>query len=78
VITRLDRHLTVPIDHAADLLDTLDLLAEVLRYAGDELREDIADRYQPGTYDHLIETIDAHAGELRRAAGPGPHRTVTR
>src|SRR5262249_49497913 len=57
VITRLDRHLTVPIDYAADLLDTLDLLSEVLRYAGDELRHDIVDQYQPGTYDYLIETV---------------------
>ena len=47
MITTLNAHLAVPIDYAADLIDTLDLLAEVLRYAGDELREDIADRYQP-------------------------------
>jgi len=78
VITRLDRHLTVPIDYAADLLDTLDLLAEVLRYASDELREDIVDRYQPGTYEHLIGTVDAHAGVLRCATSPDQPRTVTR
>ena len=57
MITRLDRHLTVPIDYAADLLDTLDLLSEVLRYASDELRHDIVDHYQPGTYEYLIETV---------------------
>jgi hypothetical protein len=76
MITKLDGHLAVPIDYAADLLDTLDLLAEVLRYAGDELRDDIVERYQPGTYEYLIETVDAHAGALRRATGPG-RRTVT-
>jgi hypothetical protein len=73
-----DAHLAVPIDYAADLIDTLDLLAEVLRYASDELREDIADRYRPGTYQYLIETVDAHAGVLRRATSPGQPRTVTR
>jgi hypothetical protein len=78
VTTNLDAHLTAPIDYAADLLDTLDLLAEILRYASDELREDIVDRYQPGTYQYLIETIDAHAGVLRRATSPGQPRTVTR
>ncbi|HYS41573.1 MAG TPA: hypothetical protein VEO01_38645 [Pseudonocardiaceae bacterium] len=78
MITNLDAHLTVPIDYAADLIDTLDLLCEVLRYASDELREDIVDRYQPGTYEYLIETVDAHAGALRRATSPGQPRTVTR
>jgi hypothetical protein len=78
VITNPDGHLTVPIDYAADLIDTLDLLSEVLRYASDELREDIIDRYRPGTYEYLIETVDAHAGVLRRATSPGQPRTVTR
>jgi hypothetical protein len=72
-----DGHLTVSIDYAADLLDTLDLLSDVLRYAGDELREDIVDRYQPSTYEYLIETVDAHAAVLRRATSPGQPRTVT-
>jgi hypothetical protein len=78
VITNPDGHLTVPIDYAADLLDTLDLLSEVLRYASDELRHDIVDHYQPGTYEYLIETVDAHAGVLRRATSPTQARTVTR
>ena len=78
MITRLDQNLTMPIDYAADLLDTLDLLSEVLRYASDELRHDIVDHYQPGTYEHLIETVDHHASVLRRATSPGQPRTVTR
>jgi len=78
VITRLDRHLTVPIDYAADLLDTLDLLSEVLRHASDELRHDIVDQYQPGTYEYLIETVDHHASVLHRATSPGQPRTATR
>ena len=78
MITNPDGHLRVPIDYAADLLDTLDLLSEVLRYASDELRHDIVDHYQPGTYEYLIETVDHHASVLRRATSPGQPRTVTR
>ena len=70
MITRLHRHLTVPIDYAADLLDTLDLLSEVLRYASDELRHDVVDHYQPSTYEYLIETVDHHADLLRHATSP--------
>jgi hypothetical protein len=78
VITRLDRHLTVPIDYAAELLDTFDLLGEILRYASDELRHDIVDHYQPGTYEYLIDTVDHHASVLRRATSPTQTRTVAR
>jgi hypothetical protein len=77
VIAKPDGHLAMPIDYTADLIDTLDLLCEVLRYASDELREDIIDRYQPGTYEDLIETVEHHAGVLRRATSPGQPRTVT-
>jgi hypothetical protein len=87
VIANPDGQLTVPIDYAADLLDTLDLLGEVLRYASHELRHDIVEHYlrheivedyQPGTYEHLIETVDHHASVLRRVTSPGQPRTVTR
>jgi hypothetical protein len=78
VTTNLDAHLTVPIDHAADLLDTLDLLGEVLRYASHELRHDIAEHYPPGTYEDLIDTVDHHAGLLRHATSPTPTPGVTR
>jgi hypothetical protein len=67
VITRLDGHLLLPADLAAGLLELLDLLDEVLRYGSDELRADITDRFHPRMHAHLIETIDAHAGLLRRA-----------
>jgi hypothetical protein len=77
MITRLGGHLTVPIDHAADLLDTLDLLSEILRYASDELRHGIVDHYQAGTYEDLIETVDHHAGLLRAATSPTRPQTVT-
>jgi hypothetical protein len=77
VITKLDGHLAVPTDYATNLIDILDLLAEVLRYAGDELREDVAARYQPGTYQYLIEPLDSHTGPLRRATSPTRRRTVT-
>jgi hypothetical protein len=67
VITRLDGHLLVHPDHAAQLRELLDLLDEVLRYGGDDLRADIADRFHPGMHAHLIETIDTHAGLLHHA-----------
>lgn len=67
MITRLDGHLLMRPEHATGLLDLLDLLGEVLRYGGDDLRDDIADRYHPGMHAHLIEALDTHAGLLRRA-----------
>jgi hypothetical protein len=78
VITRLDQQLTMPIDYAADLLDTLDLLSEVLRYASDELRHEIIDHYPPSTNEYLIETVDHHAGLFRRATSPAPSPEATR
>jgi hypothetical protein len=68
MITRLDGHLLVHPDLAGELTDLLDLLAEVLRYGGDDLREDIADRFHPGMHAHLIEALDTYSGQLRRAA----------
>jgi hypothetical protein len=67
MITRLDGHLLVPPDDAVELTDLLDLLGEVLRYGGDDLRTDIADRFQPRLHAYLIEALDTHAGQLRRA-----------
>jgi hypothetical protein len=78
MITKLDAHLAVPIDYAADLIEALDLISEVLRYASDELREDIIDRYRPGTYEYLIETVDHHAGQLRRATNRAPQGLTPR
>ena len=78
MITRLDQQLTMPIDHAADLLDTLDLLSEVLRYASDELRHEIVDRYPISTYEYLIETVDHHAGLFRHATSPTPTAEAVR
>jgi hypothetical protein len=67
VIARLDGHLILDPDHAADLLELLDLTAEVLRYGGADLRSDITDRFHPRMHAHLIKTLDTHAGQLRRA-----------
>jgi hypothetical protein len=76
VITRLDRHLAVPLDYAADLLDTLDALAEILRHVENDLRHALAEDHPDGTYHDLISTIDHHAQTLRRATnfhkGPTP------
>jgi hypothetical protein len=67
VITRLDGHLLVHPEHTAGLLELLDLLGEVLRYGGDDLRADITDRFHPGMHAYLIDALDHHAGLLRRA-----------
>lgn len=75
--TKLDRRLTAPIDDAADLLDTLDLLGEVLRYASIELRHEIAEDYQVDTYDDLIQAVDHHAELLRRATAPTDTKAPT-
>lgn len=67
MITRLDGHLLVPPDHAEQLTELLDLLGEVLRHGGDDLRADITDRFGPGLHGWLIDALDIHAGLLRRA-----------
>jgi hypothetical protein len=46
------------------------LLANILRYGGYDLREDIADRYTARTVDLLVAELDTHAGLLRRATTP--------
>lgn len=67
LLTRLDGHVIVHPEHADQLLQLLDLLGEVLRYGGQDLRADIAQRFHPGMHTHLIETLDTHTGLLRRA-----------
>jgi hypothetical protein len=78
VITRLDQHLAVPIDYAADLLDTLDALAETLRHVENDLRHALAEDHPDGTYDNLVATVDHHADLLRHATSPTPHPEPTR
>ena len=77
MITRLDGHLLVHPDLAGELTDLLDQHGDVLRFGGDELRAVIADRIHTRLLAHLIEALDLHAGQLRRAAsnlheGPTP------
>lgn len=67
MITRLDGHLLVHPEHAEQLLELFDLLGEVPRYGGDELRVDITERFHPWMHAHLVEALDIHAGLLRRA-----------
>ena len=76
MITRLDRHLAVPLDYAADLLDTFDALAEILRHVEHDLRHALAEDHPDGTYDDLAATIDHHAQTLRRATSPSPAVTT--
>ena len=70
MITRMEGHLLLPTDHAHDLLEIIDLVTEVLRYGGHDLHQDIAERYQPGTCQHLITALDHHAGALHHAIKP--------
>ena len=71
-VTTSDGHPPIDPHHAADLPHLLDLLGEVLRYSCDELRDDITDRYTSSTFSHLLESLDCHAGLLRRAINPTP------
>ncbi len=77
MIIRLDGHLLLHPEWVAELLDLLDLLGEVLRYGGDDLRDDVAQRFHPGMHAHLIEALDTHAGQLRRAATTSHHKGLT-
>ena len=54
-------------DYALDLLDLVELLANILRYSGYGLREDITTRYTARTVDLLVVELDGHAGLLRSA-----------
>jgi hypothetical protein len=74
VITRMDGHLLVPHDHADHLLELLDLLGEVLRHGGDDLRADIADRFGSGLHGWLVDALDIHANLLRRASTATIHK----
>jgi len=76
MITRLDGHL-LPADHADQLLELLDLLGEVLRHSGDDLRADIADRFGPGLHGWLIDALDIHANLLRSATTTTIHKGHT-
>jgi hypothetical protein len=67
LITRLDGHLLVHPDHADALRELLDLLGEVLRHGGDDLRADIADRFGPSLHGWLVDAIDLHATLFHRA-----------
>lgn len=72
MITRLDQHLAVPLDYAADLLDTLDALTEILRHVEHDLRHALAEDHPDDTYHDLVAAIDHHAETLRRATSPSP------
>jgi len=53
--------------YALDLLDLVELLANILRYSGHGLREDITTRYTAHTVDLLVVELDDHASLLRSA-----------
>jgi hypothetical protein len=53
--------------YALDLLDLVELLANILRYSGYGLREDITTRYTARTVDLLVVELDGHACLLRAA-----------
>jgi hypothetical protein len=59
-----DRPLLLDPDHASDLLHLLDLIDEVLRHGGHDLRADITDRYHPGMHTQLLRSLHDHAALL--------------
>jgi len=61
--------------YALDLLDLVELLANILRYGGHGLREDITVRYTAGTVDLLVVELDSHAGLLRSTTTPARKET---
>jgi hypothetical protein len=56
--------------YALHVLDLVELLANILRYGGHGLREDIEARYTARTVDLLVVELDEHASLLRRATTP--------
>lgn len=65
-----ERRLLLERDTAADLLQLLGRLDEVLRHGGHDLREDIAERYTPTTLLHLLDELDTHSVLLHHALHP--------
>jgi len=76
-VTALDTFLPLDPDHAADLLHLLQTLDDILRYGGDDLRADIAERYHPRMHDQLLQAVQFHACLLHHAItttrGTPPH-----
>jgi hypothetical protein len=70
VSTTVDGHVLMLRDYTLDLVDLLGLLADILRYSGHGLREDITGRYTPRTVDLLVSELDTHTCLLRRATNP--------
>jgi len=62
--------------YALDLLDMIELLANIMRYGGYGLREDIAARHTARTVDLLVVELDGLAGLLRRATTPARKDTL--
>jgi hypothetical protein len=69
-LTRLDGHLLMHPDHADALRELLDLLGEVLRHGGDDLRADITDRFGPSLHRWLVDAVDLHAALFHHATTP--------
>jgi hypothetical protein len=66
-MTTLDNPVQLDLAYADDLLHLLQTLADVLRYGGDDLREDITGRYHPHMHTGLLQAVQLHAGLLHHA-----------
>jgi hypothetical protein len=55
---------------AQQLLNLVELFADILRSGGADLHRHIADRYTSATVDLLLIELDLHAQRLRRVTAP--------
>lgn len=62
-----DRRVPLDLDYADDLLHLLQTLDDVLRYGGDDLRDDITERYHPHMHTGLLHAVELHACLLHHA-----------
>jgi hypothetical protein len=56
--------------YAQQLLNLVELFADILRSGGADLHRHIADRYTSATVDLLLIELDLHAQRLRRVTAP--------
>lgn len=78
MITKLDHHLAIPIDHTTRVLETLDLLAEILGYTHhDPHHAPRTDDWPPDTLNEITRAIDNHANILRQATNPHTRTATT-
>lgn len=66
-MTTLDRQVQLDLDYARDLLHLLETLDDILRYAGDDMLDDIAQRHHEHMTRGLLCALQLHSSLLRHA-----------